>query len=128
MSNARVGLGPRGRGKGTAMARQVQTRLIDDLDGSEAAGTARFGYEGVEYEVDLSDQHLEEFEEFLAPYIEHGHRVRGDRRGRRRAGRDGQRKERDLGAVRRWAREQGYQVSDRGRIAGDILARYDETH
>lgn len=110
------------------MARQVQTLLTDDLDGSQAAGTVRFGYEGVEYEVDLSDKHLEEFEEFLAAYIEHGRRVRGDRRGRRRAGRNGQRKERDLGAVRQWAREQGYQVSDRGRIAGEILARFDELH
>ena len=36
------------------MARQVQTLLTDDLDGSDAAGTVRFGYEGVEYEVDLS--------------------------------------------------------------------------
>lgn len=111
-----------------ALARQVQTRLVDDLDGSDAAGMVRFGYEGVGYEVDLSEKHLEEFEEFLGPYIEHGRRVRGDRRGRRRAGREEQRKERDLAAVRLWAREQGYQVSDRGRLAGEILARYDESH
>ena len=38
------------------MARQVQTRLIDDLDESEATGTVRFGYEGGEYEVDLNDE------------------------------------------------------------------------
>src|SRR5512135_2206354 len=111
------------------MARQVQTRLIDDIDGSEAAGTVRFGYEGVEYEVDLSEKHLEEFEEFLAPYVEHGRRLGGDnRRGRRRAGREEPRKQRDLADVRQWAREQGYQVSDRGRIAGEILSRYDESH
>ena len=61
------------------------------------------------------------------PYIEHGRRVRdGQGRGRRRATRGETRTRRDLSAVRQWAREQGYQVSDRGRIAGDILARYDE--
>ncbi len=107
------------------MARQVQTKLIDDLDESEASGTIRFGYEGGEYEIDLNEQHLQEFEEFLAPYIEHGRRLRdGQRRGRR----GGQQTKRDLSAIRQWAREQGYEVADRGRIANEILAKYDETH
>ncbi len=107
------------------MARQVQTKLIDDLDESEASGTVRFGYEGGDYEIDLNEQHLQEFEEFLAPYIEHSRRVRdGQRRGRR----GGQQTKRDLGAIRQWAREQGYEVADRGRIANEILAKYDETH
>ncbi len=110
------------------MAREVQTRLIDDLDRSEAASTVRFGYEGTEYEVDLSEEHLQEFEEFLAPYIEHGRRLQVERRRRGRARAGEPRTTRDLSAVRQWAREQGYQVSDRGRIAGEILARYDETH
>ncbi|MGZ4666590.1 MAG: Lsr2 dimerization domain-containing protein [Frankiaceae bacterium] len=35
------------------MSRQLQTLVTDDLDGSDAAGTVRFGYEGVEYEIDL---------------------------------------------------------------------------
>ena len=108
------------------MARQVQTRLIDDLDESEASGTIRFGYEGGEYEIDLSEEHLQEFEDFLGPYIERGRRVRdGQRHRRERSG--PHRSARDLRAIRQWAREQGYQVSDRGRIAGEILARYDES-
>ena len=109
------------------MARQVQTKLIDDLDESEASGTVRFGYEGGEYEIDLNNEHLQEFEEFLAPYIELGRRVRDGQRHRR-GSRGPHRSARDLGAIRQWAREQGYQVSDRGRIAGEILAKYDETH
>ena len=111
------------------MARQVQTRLVDDLDESEASGTVRFGYEGGEYEIDLNDEHLQEFEEILAPYIEHGRRVRdGQGRGRQRARTGEPRTKRDLSAIRQWAREQGYQVSDRGRIAIEIRDRYDETH
>ena len=110
------------------MARQIHTRLIDDLDGSDAADTVRFGYEGNDYEVDLSDEHLQEFEECLAPYIEHGRRFRMDQR-RRGRGRAGERPTtRDMSAVRQWAREQGYPVRDRGRIADEILAQYDETH
>ena len=104
------------------MAREVQTRLTDDLDGSPAVTTARFGYEGVEYEIDLNEEHLEEFEEFLAPYVEHGRRIRVDRQ--RRPGRGGGTR-RDAGVVRQWAREQGYQVNNRGRISADIRARYD---
>ena len=107
------------------MARQVYTRLIDDLDGSEATDTLRFGYEGNEYEVDLCGEHLESFEDFLAPYIEHGRRLPELHR-RRRGRSETHRRSRDLSVIRRWAREQGYQVRDRGRIAGDILARYDE--
>ena len=36
------------------MAQKVQTLLIDDLDGGEAAGTVRFGLDGAEYEIDLA--------------------------------------------------------------------------
>ena len=36
------------------MAQQVQTLFVDDLDGSEAEGTARFGLDGTEYEIDLN--------------------------------------------------------------------------
>ena len=66
---------------GRTMSRQLQTLITDDLDGSDAAGTVRFGYEGVEYEIDLNEEHLQEFEEFLAPYIEYGRRIRADQRG-----------------------------------------------
>ena len=36
------------------MAQKVQTLLIDDLDGGEAAGTVRFGLDGAEYEIVLA--------------------------------------------------------------------------
>ena len=36
------------------MAQKIQTLFIDDLDGSEAAGTVRFGLDGTDYEIDLS--------------------------------------------------------------------------
>ncbi len=107
------------------MSRQLQTLVTDDLDGSDAAGTVRFAFQGVEYEIDLNEQHLREFAEFLAPYIEYGRRLRVDRRGpRQRPGPGRQRAPQDLSAVRRWAREQGYEVGDRGRISAEILAKY----
>ena len=36
------------------MAQKVQTLYVDDLDGSEAEGTIRFGLDGTEYEIDLN--------------------------------------------------------------------------
>ena len=42
------------------MAQKVQTFLIDDLDGSDAEGTVRFGLDGEQYEIDLSNEHAKE--------------------------------------------------------------------
>ena len=39
------------------MAQKVQTLYVDDLDGSEADGTIRFGLDGAEYEIDLNAKH-----------------------------------------------------------------------
>ncbi len=36
------------------MAQKIQTLFVDDLDGSEAEGTVRFGLDGTHYEIDLS--------------------------------------------------------------------------
>lgn len=37
------------------MAQRVQIVHTDDLDGSEAASSVVFGFEGVSYEIDLSE-------------------------------------------------------------------------
>jgi hypothetical protein len=36
------------------VAQKIQTLFIDDLDGSAAEGTVRFGLDGTEYEIDLN--------------------------------------------------------------------------
>ena len=41
------------------MAQKIQTLFIDDLDGSEAEGTVRFGLDGTEYEIDLNAGHAQ---------------------------------------------------------------------
>ena len=110
-----------------AVAQKVARKLVDDLDGSPAAVTVRFGYNGRDYEIDLSEEHTAELEEFFAPYLEHARRAGGGGR----AGR-GQRQPRqtrqDTEAIRRWARDHGYQVSDRGRLPNDVVAAYQAAH
>ena len=39
------------------MTQKVQTILIDDLDGSQADSTVRFGLDGTDYEIDLNADH-----------------------------------------------------------------------
>ena len=108
------------------MVQRLITERVDDLDGSPAVDTVRFGYAGREYEIDLNEEHASQLDEALAPYVEHARPANGvtPRQGRRAAG-ERQRRPEELRAIRQWARDQGLQVSDRGRIAADIVARYD---
>ncbi len=109
------------------MAQKVTQELADDLDGSPAAVTVRFGYDGQDYEIELNEEHAAELDEFLTPYLEHARQV-GDG-GRTGPGRRQPRQPRpDTEAIRRWAREHGYQVSDRGRLPTDVVAAYQTAH
>src|SRR5512135_569629 len=107
------------------MAQKVQVLLTDDLDGGDADETVAFALDGVSYEIDLSTANAEALREALATYVEAARRV-GGRASRRQAGL----KKRpaaaraDLSEVRAWARENGYQVSDRGRVSEEIKAAY----
>jgi hypothetical protein len=112
------------------MAKKVETitTLTDDLDGSKADRTITFGYDGVTYEIDLHKKNATALDKALAPYIAAGRKTttRG-RRGTRAASGGGAsaRRRADLGAVREWARANGYDISDRGRVPASILEAYD---
>ena len=105
------------------MAQKVQTLYIDDIDGSEAAGTVRFGLDGADYEIDLSAEHTDNLHAALRTYIDHARKVGGTFR---RAAR-GRRADTGVNttAVRTWAREQGIGIKDRGRVPADIVAKYE---
>ncbi|MGH3495677.1 MAG: histone-like nucleoid-structuring protein Lsr2 [Sciscionella sp.] len=111
------------------MAKKVltTTEFTDDLDGSKAAGTVSFSFDGVAYEIDLSKKNAAAFTKAITPYIESARKVRGTARtaGRRRTSRSSARAVRgDLGAVRAWAAENGYAVAARGRIPAAIMDAY----
>ena len=104
------------------MAQRIQTLLIDDLDGGEAAGTVRFGLDGTEYEIDLSAAHSDELRQALERYIAHARRAGGMYRGAARSRRTSAAV--DTAKVREWAKGQGIEVKDRGRIPADVLEQY----
>ena len=80
-----------------------------------------FMWNGATYEIDLSKKNATALEKALTPYLQAGRKVRGSvARSRRTAARA----RADLAAVRVWAKKNGYEVSERGRIAGAVLEAY----
>jgi hypothetical protein len=114
------------------VAKETVVKLIDDLDGSTADETVKFGLDGVAYEIDLSDKNALKLREFLAPYVEKGSRA--DRRravtiGGRSAvarGRGAAAEREQNRAIREWAQRKGYPVAPRGRIKQDLVDQYNK--
>jgi len=106
------------------LAQRTQVLYIDDIDGSDAEGTIRFGLGGTDYEIDLNKKHANQFAKAIDPYIAAARKVRSSRRQARgtQSSRNGQ------SDVRAWARDQGIQISNRGRIPADVLAKYNAAH
>src|ERR1700729_3280081 len=52
-----------------SVAQKIQTLFIDDIDGSAAEGTVRFGLDGTEYEIDLNAKHAQDLRDALARYV-----------------------------------------------------------
>jgi hypothetical protein len=112
------------------LARETITKLIDDIDGSVATETVKFGLDGYLYEIDLSAKNAKKLRTELSAYVERGHRVTGrptavgrpGRRGRATAGEKDQNK-----AIREWAMRKGMDVALRGRIRQEIIDEYHKT-
>jgi hypothetical protein len=111
------------------MAQRVEVILVDDVDGGSASETVTFALDGVSYEIDLSEKNAKALRDDLAKWT--GHARRAGSSGGRRAGRRssaGAGRRTDLASVREWARANGHEVSDRGRISADVQAAYDKAH
>jgi hypothetical protein len=108
------------------MARKTFIQLTDDIDGTPIADgtgyTVTFAVDGIAYEIDLSDAHLAELHQALTPYTNAGRRT-----GRKSNGTAGATKtdKAELAKIREWARQNGHEVSDRGRVSGTIRDAYD---
>lgn len=113
------------------MAQQVNVRLIDDLDEQEtAAETVQFSLGNHAYVIDLSEQHVKELHEALAPYIAHARPAARNATGTRPGGtRSGTSRRRtsdpaENRRIREWANRVGILLSDRGRIPENVLTQY----
>lgn len=106
--------------------------LVDDMDGSSPATTTiEFGVGGKSYIIDLSDQHADEFNKALAPYIEHARRARrapANKRKSRSSSEAARVKRQKNAEIRAWALENGVTVSKRGQLGQDTIAAYEAAH
>ncbi len=100
-----------------------RTILVDDLDGGDAAETVSFALDGVSYEIDLNEENAAQLRDDLANWIGH---ARGQGGSRRRTARRSSSKTTvaDNATIRAWARENGYGISDRGRIPAEIIEAF----
>ncbi len=109
------------------MAQKVNIVLVDDLDGTEATETVSFGLDGTTYEIDLNDANAAALREALSGYVGHARKVTGGgRRARKSTGSAASSSH--TKDVREWAKSQGMDVSERGRISADVQQAYDAAH
>ena len=111
------------------MAQQTTVRFIDDLDGSDAAGTFDFAIDGRQYQIDLSDENATKLRDALAPYVGAARKAGGRARGRAVrqtavADKPARSNREQTAAIRDWARANGHQVNDRGRISKSVMDAY----
>lgn len=117
------------------MAQRTIVQLTDDLDGKpipDGKGeTIRFSLDRTDYEIDLADKNAKALRDTFTKYVTAARRTGAGTRstGRSRAGRGGAGPSRDgrgydPKAVRAWATSQGIQVSQRGRVSADLVAKF----
>lgn len=115
------------------MAQKVVVELVDDLDGtaSEDISTVTFSLDGASYEIDLTDGNAGRLRDSLAQFVGAARRTGG--RIKRSAATTGPAARptanpEQTKAIRNWARQNGFDLADRGRIPTDVLTAFDEAH
>lgn len=106
------------------MARKTHIVLVDDIDGSEATQTISFALDGVSYEIDLNDSNATALQEDFSRWVEAARRVAGRRSSAGRKSSRGSRSSSHNDELRAWARANGYEVKDRGRVSQAIRDAY----
>ncbi|GAA4869223.1 histone-like nucleoid-structuring protein Lsr2 [Actinomycetospora straminea] len=122
------------------MAQKTIVTLVDDLTGEEAEDitTVEFALDGVTYEIDLDDKNSAKLRDALADYVAAARRTGGRRSsgsgGRRRSGAGtGTPRATSPGGydretskqIREWAKAQGFEVSDRGRVPNNVVEAWE---
>jgi hypothetical protein len=117
------------------MAKKTIEIITSDLSGEELergqGRTVVFSVEDSAYSIDLTDDEAKEFHETLSKYTSVASR-RSSRpaQSRKSSGSNGSsgsgRTSEELAHVRAWAKENGYEVSERGRIKAEVLEAFDK--
>ncbi|PXW27011.1 UNVERIFIED_CONTAM: Lsr2 protein [Williamsia faeni] len=124
------------------MARKIIEHITDDFDGSELDPSEviveTFTVNGVDYSLDLGAKSAEKFDNDMQKWIDKATKIGGRQKrstnkqapapapapAAAAVGSD----KAQLSAIREWARANGHEVSDRGRIPRAIVAEFDAAH
>ena len=112
------------------MAQITQVKLVDDLDGGEAAESVAFSLDGKNFEIDLSEKHAAALRDAFAPFIGGARRagnaakVMSRQRMSTATATGSGRSRGETAAIREWANANGLEVSTRGRISSTVLEAY----
>lgn len=111
------------------MAQKIITIYTDDLTGEETqdAATHSFSIDGIGYEIDLSPESYEEMLQAFGPFVNAARKRGKNKKAAARTAtttRPGQ----DTAAIRTWAKENGYNVNERGRVPAEIRDAYTKAH
>lgn len=91
--------------------------LVDDIDGSPAAGTVTFELDGERYAIDLSDMNRARLRSALKPFMRAGRRLTLPET----IAKPGKPSHK---AVREWATSNGIDVPARGRVSHTLIGQY----
>lgn len=106
------------------MAQKTVVMLEDDIDGGPADETVSFSLDGTSYEIDLNAANAAKLRDSFASWV-------GAARKSGRSGGAARRPARSRGGnervaqIRAWAKSKGIKVSERGRIAADVVAQWE---
>lgn len=115
------------------MAQKVVVELVDDLDGTASPDvtTVTFGLDGIRYDIDLNDDHADQLRDLLASYVAAGRRTSGRIKRQTTATTtkpSAPANREQTKAIRDWARQNGFELADRGRIPTHIINAFDNAH
>jgi hypothetical protein len=104
------------------------TRLVDDLDGSDASQKILLGLAGEWRALDLSDENADALMKDLGRYWEAASPVRASSvtSAKRQSGKAKAERDYDISMLREWAAEKKVDIPSRGRIAGATVAQFKE--
>lgn len=108
------------------MAQKVHIVLVDDIDQSDAEETVTFGLDGKEYAIDLNAKNARALRDALAPYVGHARAVSG--RASRRSSAKSAASGPAPSEIRAWARDNGFDVPERGRVSAEVREAYAAAH
>ncbi len=116
------------------MAQRTTVQLFDDLDGTAGndISTVTFALDGVSYEIDLTEDNAASLRKGLADFVAAARRTGG--RAKRGLGAmtapsgESARSREQTQAIRDWARNNGHQVAERGRIPGGVVEAFEAAH